>query len=221
MRAPINGTASRALLTPGNLAQANQSVLSTVVSDNPVYVYFDADEQSLLRHRQTTPAEAGAPSRVVPVRVGLASDAGFPHAGEANFFDNRLDPQTGTISVRATLRNDSRLFTPGLFARVQMQDRTPFQAVLIDDKAVLTDQDRKYAFVVGADNRAERRELTLGRLHEGQRVVTAGLQAGDLLVVAGVQRIHYPGMPLAPQVSGQATSTEAQPAAASASASRP
>jgi multidrug efflux system membrane fusion protein len=194
--------AGRAVLTAGNLAQANQSVLSTVVSQNPVYVYFDADEQSLLHSRQQ--AGLGGRGGAAQVRVGLANESGFPHTGQVGFTDNRLDPQTGTITVRATLVNDQGLFTPGMFARVQMQGRNDFQAVLIDDKAVLTDQDRKYAYVVGEGSRAERRELRLGRMFEGRRIVESGLQAGDQLVVAGMQRIYYPGMPLAPEPAADA-----------------
>ena len=133
VRSPITGVAGRAVLTAGNLAQANQSVLSTVVSQNPVYVYFDADEQSLLRSRQqavTAKSEAksaggsgGAGAGAAQVRIGLANEEGFPHTGQVGFTDNRLDPQTGTLTVRATLANDRGLFTPGMFARVQMQGR--------------------------------------------------------------------------------------------------
>lgn len=212
VRSPITGVAGRAVLTAGNLAQANQSVLSTVVSQNPVYVYFDADEQSLLRSRQQAvtgknEAKSAGGSRgagAAQVRIGLANEEGFPHTGQVGFTDNRLDPQTGTLTVRATLANDRGLFTPGMFARVQMQGRSDFQAVLIDDKAVLTDQDRKYAYVVGEGGRAERRELKLGRMFEGRRIVEAGLQTGDQLVVAGMQRIYYPGMPLAPKPQAEA-----------------
>lgn len=203
VRAPITGVAGRAMLTVGNLAQADQSVLLTVVSQNPVYVYFDADEQSLLRSKLLG-READAQAGPAAVRIGLLSDEGFPHTGQLGFTNNRLDPQTGTISVRATLNNDQGLFTPGMFARVQMQGRADFSAVLIDDKAVLTDQDRKYVYVVGPDNRAERREVRLGRMAGGLRIVESGLQAGEQLVVAGMQRIHFPGMPLAPTVVHEA-----------------
>ncbi|MEF9965335.1 MAG: efflux RND transporter periplasmic adaptor subunit [Comamonas sp.] len=219
VRSPISGVAGRAVLTAGNLAQANQSVLSTVVSQNPVYVYFDADEQSLLRSRQQKATNGSGGAGAAQVRIGLANEDGFPHTGQVGFTDNRLDPQTGTLTVRATLTNDQGLFTPGMFARVQMQGRSDFQAVLIDDKAVLTDQDRKYAYVVGEGGRAERRELKLGRMFEGRRIVESGLQAGDQLVVAGMQRIYYPGMPLAPKPQAEAGQpvaalSEEKPAAA-------
>lgn len=198
VRAPIDGMVGRAMLTAGNLAQANTSVLTTLVSQNPAYVYFDADEQSLLRNKQIARTAGNRGANATLVRIGLANEDHFPHQGTVSFTDNRLDPQTGTLRVRATLPNPQGLFTPGMFARVQMQSPARSNAILIDDKAVLTDQDRKYAYVVGQGNRAERRELQLGRLFEGRRIVESGLQPGDQVVVAGMQRIYYPGMPLAP-----------------------
>lgn len=206
VRAPITGLAGRALLTVGNLAQANQSVLTNVVSQNPVFVYFDVDEQSLLRSKaaagvdhSSAAAAAGVANQAGQVRVALSGEQDFSHPGLLSFSDNQLDPQTGTIRLRATLDNAQGLFTPGMFARVQMQAGPSVQAVLIDDKAILTDQDRQYAYVVGPDQRAERRDLKLGRMVQGQRLVEAGLAPGDTLVVLGMQRIFYPGMRLAPQ----------------------
>lgn len=198
VRAPIDGMVGRATLTAGNLAQADTSVLTTMVSQDPVYVYFDADEQSLLRNKQIARMAGKRGTNTTLVRIGLANEDHFPHQGTVSFTDNRLDPQTGTLRVRATLPNPQGLFTPGMFARVQMQSPARSNAILIDDKAVLTDQDRKYAYVVGQGNRAERRELQLGRLFEGRRIVESGLQPGDQVVVTGMQRIYYPGMPLAP-----------------------
>ncbi|MDR0201088.1 MAG: efflux RND transporter periplasmic adaptor subunit [Delftia acidovorans] len=203
VRAPVSGRAGRALLTVGNLAQADQSVLTTVVSQDPVYVYFDADEHSFLRQQQAASGAKGRPGAQRPVRVGLAGDEGFPHAGSLDFTDNQLNAGTGTVRMRARLPNPDRLLTPGLFARVQLQDAQGAggerQALLIDDKAVLTDQDRKYVYVVGEGNRAERRDLELGRMVDGRRVVDKGLAAGDRLVVGGLQRIYYPGMPISPK----------------------
>ncbi len=203
VRAPIAGRASRALLTVGNLAQADQSVLTTLVSQDPVYAYFDVDEHSFLRYQKAEGA-GGLGRRGRAVRVALAGDSGFAHAGTLDFSDNQLQPGTGTMRLRARLANPDRVLTPGLFARVQMQSGpdkpgAEQQALLIDDKAVLTDQDRKYAYVVGAGNVAERRDLALGRMVDGRRVVEKGLAAGDRLVVGGVQRIYYPGMPISPK----------------------
>jgi multidrug efflux system membrane fusion protein len=213
VRAPVSGRAGRALLTVGNLAQADQSVLTTVVSQDPVYVYFDADEHSFLRQQQ---AAQGGKGR--PVRMGLASDEGFPHVGTLDFTDNQINAATGTVRMRARLPNPGRLLTPGLFARVQLQGGGgEQQALLIDDKAVLTDQDRKYVYVVGEGNKAERRDQELGRMVDGRRVVEKGLAAGDRLVVGGLQRIYYPGMPISPkpaQGEGQAAVAKASAVAA-------
>lgn len=214
VRAPITGRASRALLTVGNMAQADQSVLTTLVSQDPVYVYFDADEHSFLRYQK-----AGLAGQGRAVRIALVGDGGFAHKGTLDFSDNQLQPGTGTMRLRARLANPERTLTPGLFARVQMQSgpqrqEAEPQALLIDDKAVLTDQDRKYVYVVGEGNLAERRDLTLGRMVDGQRLVEKGLAAGDRLVVGGVQRIYYPGMPINPRpVAAAAAAAQPAPAA--------
>ena len=213
VRAPITGRASRALLTVGNMAQADQSVLTTLVSQDPVYVYFDADEHSFLRYQK-----AGLAGQGRAVRIALVGDGGFAHTGTLDFSDNQLQPGTGTMRLRARLANPERTLTPGLFARVQMQSgpqrqEAEPQALLIDDKAVLTDQDRKYVYVVGEGNLAERRDLTLGRMVDGRRLVEKGLAAGDRLVVGGVQRIYYPGMPINPRPVAAAAAA-AQPAPA-------
>lgn len=201
IRSPINGRAGQALITPGNLVTPNQSLLTTVVSLDRVYVYFESDEQSFLRYAamgQSGERSASQDARH-PVQVGLANEAGFPHQGELDFVDNHLDPATGTIRARAVLENKDRQLTPGLFARVKLLGSGQVNAILIDEKAILTDQDRKYVYVVGDQNRAMRRDITLGRESEGMRVVTSGLNPGDRVIVHGVQKIFMPGMPVAPQ----------------------
>lgn len=195
VRSPITGRVSRAALTPGNLAVADQTLLTSVVSQNPVYVYFDPDEHSYLRYSQQARDVRGKGTEL-GVRIGLANEQDFPHAGNVDFLDNQVDPTTGTIRLRATLSNKERLFTPGLFARVQLSSNLETSAILIDDKAVLTDQDRKYVYVVGPSDTSERKDIQLGRMHDGLRIVQSGLVPGDKLVVGGVQRIYYPGMPL-------------------------
>ncbi len=205
VKAPITGRAGRAQLTVGNLAQADQSVLTSLASQDPVYVYFDADENTLLRAREGA-GKRGTKDQTV--KIALANETGFAHQGVLNFTDNQLDPATGTIRVRALLRNPDQLFTPGMFARVQMQNQGDLHAMLIDDKAVLTDQNRQYVYVVGEGNRAERRDLKLGRMVGGKRVVLAGLKDGDQLVVGGLQRIYFPGMPIAPQPAVSAQQAE-------------
>jgi multidrug efflux system membrane fusion protein len=192
IRAPISGRAGRALVTVGNLAQADATLLTTLVSLDPMYVYFDSDEQTYLRSQ----AGAGNGAEDNAVRVGLANESGYPHAGTVDFVDNQVDPDTGTIRARAVLPNPDRQLTPGLFARVQLQGSDDLKALLIDDKAVLTDQDRKFVYVVGPDHIAQRRDITLGSVVDGLRVVTTGLKPGDQVVVDGVQRVFYPGMPV-------------------------
>ncbi len=198
VRAPISGRAGRAHVTAGNLAQADTTVLTTLVSLDPVFVYFEGDEQTYLRYNQMARNGDRPSSRDArnPVRVGLASEDGFPHDGFVDFVDNQVDSDTGTIRARAVLDNADRVFTPGLFARVQLLGSGSFDALLIDDKAVLTDQDRKYVYVVGADNTAQRRDIVPGRMVDGLRIVTSGLDANDRVIVHGVQKIFFPGMPV-------------------------
>lgn len=196
VRSPIDGRAGRAMVTTGNLAQADGTLLTTVVSLDPVHVYFETDEQAFLRDG------AAAQSRV---RVGLADESGYPHEGIVDFVDNQIDPATGTIRARAVLPNPDRRFTPGLFARVQLEGGARAQALLIDDKAVLTDQDRKYVYVLGKGNQAMRKDVVLGRSVPGSspgqalRVVESGLTAQDTVIVNGVQKVFFPGMPVVPK----------------------
>jgi multidrug efflux system membrane fusion protein len=213
VRAPINGRAGRAMVTAGNLVTAGDSasVLTTLVSLDKVFVYFDADEGTFLRYAQMArkgerPSERDSE---LPVKVGLSGEDGFPHEGKVDFLDNQVTRSTGTIRVRALLDNADRAFTPGLFARVQLLGSGEFQAVLIDDKAVLTDQDRKYVYVVDKDGKAQRRDITLGRTAEGLRIVQQGLKAGDRVIIDGVQKVFMPGMPV------QAKAVAMQPTPAS------
>jgi multidrug efflux system membrane fusion protein len=215
VRAPIDGLAGRALVTSGNLAAPDSTVLTTVVSLNPVHVYFEGDEQTYLRHNQQARDDGRMGPRKArnPVRVGLSGEEGYPHVGELDFMDNQVDPGTGTIRARAVLDNSDRVFTPGLFARVQLVGNQPEPALMIDDKAVLTDQDRKFVYVLGEDNTAVRKDVVLGRMVDGLRVVDSGLSAGDQVVVSGVQKIFFPGMPL--QATPRDDATGAAPAVAS------
>ncbi|MGE7959138.1 efflux RND transporter periplasmic adaptor subunit [Pseudomonas sp. NPDC089530] len=199
VRAPFSGRVGRAMLTLGNLAQADQSVLTRIVSQDPMYVYFDADEQSLLRYIEQTGA-GRRPGVANTVRVGLANDIGtFPLTGTVDFLDNQVDPATGTIRVRAVLANPERKLTAGLFARVRLEGASETRALLIDDRAVLTDQDRKYVYVVGDNNQALRKDVTLGRQLDGRRVISSGLAAGDRVVLNGAQKIYFSGMAVEPR----------------------
>lgn len=198
VRSPIDGRISRTQLTLGNLAQADQTILTTIVSVNPVWVYFDCDEQSYLRFQQSSHHGTGVDSEN-PVRIALANEQGFPHAGHIDFVDNQLNPSTGTIRARVVLPNPDNTLTPGLFARVQLQSSVPTQAMLIDDKAVLTDQDRKYVYVVGPGNTALRKDIVLGGMNDGLRVVKSGLTPQDRVVIGGTQLIFFPGAPITPK----------------------
>jgi RND family efflux transporter MFP subunit len=200
---PVTGRVSRAEVTRGNLVTGGNNggtLLSSVVSMDPIYLYFDSDEQAYLRYMQmarsgerTSPREA-----TNPVHIGLANEEGFPHAGTMDFVDNQLNPQTGTIRARAVFANKDGLFTPGLFARVQLVGSDDYNAILIDDRAVNTDQSQKYVFLLGADNKVEYRKIKLGRVIDGLRIVREGLKPGDVIVVNGAQRVH-PGLTVAPQ----------------------
>ena len=203
VRAPISGLAGRALVTTGNLAAPDSTVLTTLVSLNPVHVYFESDEQAYLRHGNRTNTAGQDAARTV--RVGLSSEEGYPHTGVLDFMDNQVDPRTGTLRARAVFDNTDRAFTPGLFARVQLVDSQSRKALLVDDKAVLTDQDRKYVYVVGDDKTAVRKDVVPGRLVDGLRVIESGLSAGDQVVVSGVQKIFFPGMPLDAKPQGAET----------------
>ena len=221
VRAPIDGRAGRALVTAGNLVSAGDaaSVLTTLVSLDKVHVYFDADEATFLRYAQME-RQGERPSerdQALPVKVGLSGEQGFPHDGKVDFLDNQVARSTGTIRVRAVLDNADREFTPGLFARVQLLGSGQFQAMLIDEKAVLTDQDRKYVYVVDKDGKAQRRDVVLGRSAEGLRIVQGGLAAGDKVIIDGVQKVFMPGMPV--QAKPVAMQPKATPAPAPAPAS--
>jgi multidrug efflux system membrane fusion protein len=170
-------------------------VLTTVVSVDPVWVYFDCDEQSYLRFQQSARRGSGVGSDN-PVRVALANEEGFPHIGHIDFVDNALNPSTGTIRARVVLQNPNHTLTPGLFARVQLQSGAPARAILIDDKAVLTDQDRKYVYVVGSGDKAQRKDIVLGGSVDGLRVVKSGLSSDDKVIIGGLQQIYFPEAPI-------------------------
>lgn len=198
--APIDGRASRALITSGNLVTAGDtaSVLTTLVSQKTVYVYFDVDESTYLHYQNLARSGQGASSNhtALPVEIGLTGEEGYPHQGKVDFLDNQLTPSTGTIRMRALLGNSQRQFTPGLFARVRLPGSAEFKATLIDDKAVLTDQDRKYVYIVDKEGKAQRRDITPGRLADGLRIVRQGLNPGDKVIVEGLQKVFMPGMPV-------------------------
>lgn len=197
--APIDGRASRAMITAGNLVTAGDSasVLTTLVSQQSMYVYFDVDENTFLHYQAM--ARQGQQRHALPVEIALVGDQGYPHQGKVDFLDNQLTASTGTIRMRALLDNQQRQFTPGLFARVRLPGSAQFEAVLIDDKAVLTDQDRKYVYVVDSQGKAQRRDIEPGAMVDGLRIVKSGLKSGDRVIIAGLQKVFMPGMPVTAQ----------------------
>ncbi|MCZ4058352.1 efflux RND transporter periplasmic adaptor subunit [Pantoea sp. LMR881] len=192
--APIDGRASRAMITSGNLVTAGDSasVLTTLVSQDSMYVYFDVDESTFLHYQAM--ARQGQQRHALPVEIGLVGEQGYPHQGKVDFLDNQLTASTGTIRMRALLDNHQRQLTPGLFARVRLPGSAQFDALLIDDKAVLTDQDRKYVYVVDSQGKAQRRDIQPGAMAEGLRIIKSGLQSGDRVIVDGLQKVFMPGM---------------------------
>ena len=200
--APIDGRIGEALIRPGNLISPGETLLTTLVSIDPVYVTFEGDEDAYIKYRSQVPAAGEGQPDLAPntVEVALSADADFPYHGKLNFIDNQVDPSTGTFLGRAVLPNPDGVLVPGLFARVRLFGRNEYQALLIHDMAVLTDQDRKYVYVVGANNTAERRDVVLGGAFDGLREVVNGLSVGDQVVVNGVGKIFFPGAPIAPGV---------------------
>jgi multidrug efflux system membrane fusion protein len=200
IRAPFKGRAGEAKVKPGNLVAPNETLLTTVVSVDPVYVSFTGDERAYLRYQELARSGGRDSSRDTrnPVLVGLADEEGFPHRGEMDFVDNALNPETGTIRARAVLANPDGIFTPGLFARVRLLGESQTDALLINEQSVLTDQDRRYVYIVGDKNAAERRDVKLGAHVEGLVVVESGLKAGDRVIVNGMRKIFFPGQPVNP-----------------------
>lgn len=198
VRAPVDGRVSRALITAGNLVSPD-SVLTTLVADARIHVYFDADEHSYLRHT----AGAGR-AEGLRVLMGLADEDGFPHQGSVDFVDNRVDPGTGTIRVRASFDNADGRFTPGLYARVRLLGGELRDTVLIEDRAVGTDLGRRFVLVLQPDGTVGYRGVTLGAQVDGLRVVKSGLAAGETIVVNGLQRVRAGSRVEAARVSMQA-----------------
>lgn len=190
--APVSGRTSRANVTPGNLVGAGDSVLTTLVSSDKVYAYFDASEATFLKYMRSA-----KPVSTV-VQLGLSNEQGYPHTGKLDFVDNRLNPATASIRARAVFDNKGGQFTPGLYARVKLGGSGAYQGVVIPDRAITTDQTRKVVLIVGPNNIVQPRPVTPGALIDGMRVVE-GVKAGELVIVDGLLRA-FPGAPVTPQV---------------------
>ena len=200
VRAPFAGRIDRHNLSVGNLVTADTTLLTTLITLDPTHFVFDVDQNAYLRYTRAAsngqrPGSRGAPN---PVRLQLADETGFPHEGRVDFLSNQVDQATGTIRARALLENDRHLFTPGVFGRVQLLSSAPYEAVLLPDEAIGTDQSRRFAYVLNGENVPEQNQVELGRLIDGLRVVRSGVSAGDVVVVGGLQRIR-PGQHVAPR----------------------
>jgi membrane fusion protein, multidrug efflux system len=202
---PIDGRVGRAIVTEGNLVSSGPgeaTLLTTVVSLDPVYAYFDADEQIFLKYSAAAGATgAGLRNRgaELPIRMALANDESFPRQGRLDFIDNQLDGATGTIRGRAIFRNSDGQLTPGLFVRLRLAGTASYRGLLIQDRAVGTDLSKKFVYVVGPNNEIQYRSVTLGPIVDGLRVVREGLEAGESVVVNGLQRVR-PGVQVTPVV---------------------
>ncbi|GAB3686439.1 efflux RND transporter periplasmic adaptor subunit [Salinisphaera aquimarina] len=194
VRAPIDGRVSRAIITAGNLVDSS-TLLTTVVSQDPIYAYFDVDEQAYLRYANLI--QHGADEDVTGVFMGLVDETGYPHPGHLDFVDNQMDANTGTIRARAEFANADGEYTPGLFARMRLVGGGATDTVLIDDRAIGTDLDKRFVLVLESDNKVEYRRVEMGPTIAGLRVVRSGLNPGDVIVVNGLQHVT-PGQTVTP-----------------------
>jgi RND family efflux transporter MFP subunit len=205
--APVSGRVSRYDVTAGNLVlsgdQGGGTLLTTIVSVDPMYAYFDVDEYTDQRVRKLvregkfnfkSPDEA-----VVPVSLGLATEEGFPHRGTINFTDNQVNPKTGTLRVRGAFPNKDEALTPGYFARVRVPVSPPHRALLVSERALDNDQGQKVLYVVNEKNEVASRPVRLGQMHGGLREVTDGLKPGERVVVNGLQQVR-PGLTVEPKL---------------------
>jgi RND family efflux transporter MFP subunit len=196
--APISGRLSRRQVDPGNLVRADDTILTSIVSLDPMFVYFDVDEQTVLRLRRLV-REGRIKSREeaeIPVLAGLSDETDFPHRGTINFSDNKVDPNTGTLRVRGIIANPKpgptalRVLSPGMYMKVRLPVGTPHEALLVPEQSVGADQGRKFVYVVDEKNTIVEREVQVGVLNEGFRVIQSGLKPKERVVYRGLQRIR-------------------------------
>jgi RND family efflux transporter MFP subunit len=207
VRAPISGRIGRRLLDPGNLVKADETILATVITRDPIYVYFDIDERTVLRLRRLQ--REAKKAEQLPVAIGLAGEEGYPHRGEVDFADNRLDPDTGTLRMRAVLANKDGLLDAGMLARVRLALGLPYKVLLVPSEALLAEDGARFVFVVNDKGVIEKRPVLLGQEHEGRRVVTRGLKSEDRVVVGRLQGLR-PGLAVRP-VEGDAAAPRPAP----------
>ena len=214
VRAPVAGRIGKIEVTVGNLVAAGPGapVLTTLVSVSPIYASFDADEQVVVKALKDLPGGASARNKIegIPVQMGTAGLEGTPYEGKLQLIDNQVDARSGTVRVRAAFDNKDGALIPGQFARIRMGQARSESAVLVNERAVGTDQNKKFVMVVDADNKTVYREVTLGASVNGLRVVTKGLKAGERVVVNGLQHVR-PGALVAPQAVTMDAKAEVQP----------
>ncbi|MEM9941238.1 MAG: efflux RND transporter periplasmic adaptor subunit [Planctomycetota bacterium] len=203
IRAPISGRISRRLVTEGNLisgGSALSTLLTTLVSTNPIHCYFDANEQAFLKYARLSREGKRESSRDVknPVYMRLIDEKGFPHLGHMDFVDNQIDPNTGTMRGRAIFPNDDNTLTPGLFAEVRLPGSGRYEAILIPDSAIGSDQSEKFVYTVDGENKINRKTIELGPIVKGLRVIRDGLDGSESIVIRGLQRIS-PGATVEPK----------------------
>ena len=195
--APISGRIDRVLVTSGNLIAGgntgNATALTTIVSVNPLYVYFDLDEKTFLNLK----GQNKSGQFNLPIEMGLANTETYPYTGKLNFVSTQIDQRTGTLRVRASIANDSGELAPGMFARVKLTTGNKQSTILIDDQAVGTDQGNNFVLVLGSNNTVEFRPVTLGSVVDGLRIISSGLQTGDKVIIKGLVR---PGMQVKPNI---------------------
>jgi len=203
--APVSGRVSRYVVTVGNLIQSGDqnsgTLLTTIVSVDPMYAYFDVDERTVLRVRQLIREGKARSARETewPVSLGLATEEGFPHRGTINFVDNQVNPKTGTLRVRGVFPNKDEALSPGFFARVRVPIGRAHQALLVTDRAIDNDQGQKVLYVVNEKNEVVSRPVRLGALHDGLREIAGGLKPGERVVVNGLQQVR-PGLAVEPKL---------------------
>ncbi len=203
IRSPINGRISSQLVTQGNLisgGNAQSTLITTIVTLEPIHCYFDADEQAVLKYMRLLQSDEHGGSRDDrnPVYLSLIDEDGYPHKGHMDFVDNRIDPNTGTMRARAIFANEDGILVPGLFAEVRVPGTRRYDARLIPDAAIGSDQASKYVYIVDDQNQISRRDVRLGPIKGGLRIIREGLDGSETIVTAGIQRI-FPGATVDPQ----------------------
>src|SRR6267154_2329562 len=210
IRAPIQGRISRALVTEGNLVSGGLSgtgatLLTTIVSLDPLYCYGDADERAILKYIRLSKEgkRISARDEQIPAEMGLADEVGFPHKGYMDFVDNRIDPNTGTLRARGVFPNPDHSLSPGFFARLRIPGSGKYPALLIPDRALGSDQAQKFVYVINAEKKVEFRPVKIGSLVDGLRVVKEGLKPGEQIIVEGLMRVR-PGILVEPKPPAEA-----------------